>query len=530
MSKKQYALFEDRFLESFVGDTLLGDCKVAIIELVANSWDAGASEVHIEWPEEDGQRFSISDNGHGMTEQQFSTRYRKLAYNRNTEQGPYAEVPPSNKSLISRRKTFGRNGKGRLSAFAFGINYKVRTFRDGFENTFQVERDATHTLAFQKIGDTIEKDGHGTEIFVNNAARPNLTGEDTRKEIGMRFLTDPSFKVSVNGVLVTFQDVPEENINHLIIEVDKVGSFKVKIIDVQVSDKTTQQHGIAWHVKNRIVGECTWKGSGSEYLLDGRKAIAKRYIYIVDADSLEDAVLPDWTGFYPSNANYKKALPVIHERIKEHLLELSKSQREETFKEIQAANQNALNKMGLVSRERWEKFIKNVQEDCPTITSDDLEKLGGLLAKLETSDSKYELISTLANSTPEQLDDLAGLLAKWDIDFAKIVLDEIEFRTTLLEKVQLKVLSELTDEVQELQPLFHRGLWIFGPEYETIEYTSNQGMTKVIQDLFGVEKEKGSRNRPDFAILPDSTVGMYSLSKFDNDGAEVGVDRLTIVE
>ncbi|TWV88969.1 hypothetical protein [Chitinophaga pinensis] len=46
-------------------------------------------------------------------------------------------------------------------------------------------------------------------------------------------------------------------------------------------------------MKNRIVGECTWKGSGSEYLIDGRKTFAKRYIYIINADCLEEAVLPD---------------------------------------------------------------------------------------------------------------------------------------------------------------------------------------------------------------------------------------------
>lgn len=53
-------------------------------------------------------------------------------------------------------------------------------------------------------------------------------------------------------------------------------------------------------------------------------------------------------------------------------------------------------------------------------------------------------------------------------------------------------------------------------------------MTKVIQDLYG-EGELGSRNRPDFAILKDGSVGLYSCPKYDDEGAEVGIDRLTIV-
>jgi hypothetical protein len=94
----------------------------------------------------------------------------------------------------------------------------------------------------------------------------------------------------------------------------------------------------------------------------------------------------------------------------------------------------------------------------------------------------------------------------------------------------LKVKSTDTEEVQELQPLFHRGLWIFGPEYETIEYTSNEGMTTVIQKIFG-ENSKGSLNRPDFVIVPDGTVGFYGYARYDDeDGGEIGIASLTIVE
>jgi hypothetical protein len=127
------------------------------------------------------------------------------------------------------------------------------------------------------------------------------------------------------------------------------------------------------------------------------------------------------------------------------------------------------------------------------------------------------------------LDVLYGVLQKWDINFAKIVLDEVEYRMRLVEKLSTRVFSKLSDEVQDLQPLFHRCLWIFGPEYETIEYTSNVGMTKVIQELFG-GNIKGSQNRPDFAILKDSSVGLYSFPKYDDEGGEIGVDRLSIVE
>ena len=173
MSNKQTALFDDRFLESFAGKGIISDPKIAIIELIANAWDAASTRVEIVWPIEDGDNFSITDNGHGMTESQFNKRFRTLAYDRNKEQGSYAEVPTDHKSLIGKRPTFGRNGKGRLSGFAFGEFFQVKTWKDKKEVHYKVFSDDTNILAFQKLGEE-NKDGHGTQIFVNNAIKPQM--------------------------------------------------------------------------------------------------------------------------------------------------------------------------------------------------------------------------------------------------------------------------------------------------------------------------------------------------------------------
>ena len=70
---KQGCLFAPRFLEKFVGKSILYGPKTAIMELIANDWDAGATKVDIYWPKaEGGFTFSIADNGTGMTEQEIN--------------------------------------------------------------------------------------------------------------------------------------------------------------------------------------------------------------------------------------------------------------------------------------------------------------------------------------------------------------------------------------------------------------------------------------------------------------------------
>ncbi|SDL72300.1 Histidine kinase-, DNA gyrase B-, and HSP90-like ATPase [Pedobacter sp. ok626] len=525
---KQTALFADRFLESFAGKGIISDPKIALIELIANAWDASATKVEIQWPLDHGDLFSISDNGHGMTEVQFDKRFRTLSYDRTREQGGYAEVPEDLKAAVGKRPVFGRNGKGRLSGFAFGDFYQVKTWASGEEIHYKVFTDNSNLLAFNKLKQE-PADGHGTQVFVQNAKKPTISFEDIKMEVGMRFMVDPHFEVIINNERVTFMDIPDENITEIFAEVEGVGKIPIKIIDVQTTDRTTQLHGIAWHVKNRLVGECTWKGSGNEHLVDGRRIIAKRYIFIVQANCLEAAVVPDWTMFYPNDDKYKKVFEKVQEKIKDFILELNKENRKATFQEIENATRPVLKRMSIISRERWEKFVVAIQEECPSITHADLEKLGILLANLEQANSKFNLISILSSASVDDLDDIHSVLQKWDVNFAKIVLDEVEYRMRLVEKLQSRVISHLTDEVHDLQSLFHRGLWIFGPEYETIEYTSNVGMTKVIQQLFG-ETVAGTANRPDFAILKDSSVGLYGFPKYDQDGSEVGIDRLTVVE
>jgi hypothetical protein len=64
-------------------------------------------------------------------------------------------------------------------------------------------------LAFQKIGNS-KRQEHGTEIFVKQSTNSIISDELARTEIGMRFLSDPNFIVTVNSQKVTFSDIPKE--------------------------------------------------------------------------------------------------------------------------------------------------------------------------------------------------------------------------------------------------------------------------------------------------------------------------------
>lgn len=518
--------FDQRFLEQYAGPKILKDARTAVVELVANCWDAGATKVDILWPNSHAdQAFSITDNGIGLTPEEFYKRWWTIAYDRRQDLGSNAVFPPD--VNLAKRQAFGKNGRGRFAGFCFGPEYFVSTKKDGTENTFKVSKGIDKPLELDLVSSR-EAPGHGTKVFVQLSNPINLTPEEARQEIGMRFLFDPDFKVTLDGSQINFSDIPHTNLAKETFTVRGVGEVTVVVIDTQTTDRTTYQHGVAWQVKGRGVGKCTWKGR-FEHLVDGRRIEAKRLTFIVYADCLEDAVLPDWSGFDQTSDAVEQVYEGVGTFIKEFLYDFSKSRREDTFQEIKTANVAVLRRLGPAGRDNWKRFVTSVQKDCPSIAEKDLKKLADVMATLEESKSRYALLHRLGELDADQIDDLQQILKDWTVDMAKVVLDEIKTRMLLLSELEKKINDPKTDEVQELQPLFERGLWIFGPEYETIEFTSNKGMTTVIQKLFK-GKSKGSTNRPDFAILPDGTVGLYSYYRFNDEGAEVGVERLTIVE
>jgi len=54
---------------------IISEPRTAILELIANSYDAGATSIII-WPPEKGQKFSVTNDGIGMIRAEFDRSSR----------------------------------------------------------------------------------------------------------------------------------------------------------------------------------------------------------------------------------------------------------------------------------------------------------------------------------------------------------------------------------------------------------------------------------------------------------------------
>ncbi|MEL6407459.1 MAG: hypothetical protein AAFR81_24015, partial [Chloroflexota bacterium] len=127
----------------------------------------------------------------------------------------------------------------------------------------------------------------------------------------------------------------------------------------------------------------------------------------------------------------------------------------------------------------------------------------------------------IALLNPTDVDTLTEILDKWNVHDAQIILEELE-----------RVVDADSDELHVIQPLIEKGLWIFGPEYESVSYTSNKGLTQVIRGLMNVpdaQIEK-PRRRPDFVVLPDTRIGVFSCDSYGTNAEVDGIAKVLLLE
>lgn len=195
-----------------LGISLYNSIPPVLSEIVANSWDADASEVKI-CIHKDDDIISISDNGHGMNEADINGKYLKVGYDKRNNE------PPLTKKF--ERPPMGRKGIGKLSVFAIAHVVEVYTTREGEKHALvldaneiekAVSSEETGGFYTPAEGDTGKIDfDEGTRIVLKGLKK-NITAttiKGLRQRLSRRFSIigeSNNFSVSVNGAAITSQD------------------------------------------------------------------------------------------------------------------------------------------------------------------------------------------------------------------------------------------------------------------------------------------------------------------------------------
>ena len=135
MSDSPFEMLFDPGTIKHLGVRMYSTLPPAIAEIIANAYDAEASQVTVKLCEEDGSpvAITVTDDGDGLTQDEINNKFLVIGRNRRDE----GDEP----SPIHGRKRIGKKGLGKLALFGLAKRMTITTRRGGKCNEFILDWD-----------------------------------------------------------------------------------------------------------------------------------------------------------------------------------------------------------------------------------------------------------------------------------------------------------------------------------------------------------------------------------------------------
>ena len=519
MKAEKYTLKIDLNVLNHLGLNLYSNLPAVLSELIANAWDADATEVKITTSKNE---ITIEDDGCGMNAEELNQKFLSVGYQRRKEM-------KDDLTSKLKRKVMGRKGIGKLSIFSIaehieiytkkedtlGISMKVKDIQK------KIEQKALFHPTEIKINEDNKISGNtGTRIILKKLKKRVTSSIDNNlsKRVARRFdIWSDQFKVSINGTEISIED--RDYYNKLEFAVTYGGYTKENFKKI---DKDTL------HTKPAPEGISGWIGlvKKSDGLQDGSDNLNKISVLSRGKVALEDIL-----ELYREGGLYTKYL--IGE-IKADFLDITgkediatssrqnfiqNDERFETlktfiFKElkfIQKSRADYKNKEG--ARKASEiPAIKDWFKSLKGDAGESAKKLFGKINQIATDEEHRKTLFTHGVLAFEHLRHKEKLqqLDKLDVESLEEAvklfssLDDIE--ATLYHQItqgRLEIINKLillnNDDAREnvVQELIYSHLWLLDPSWDRatetpeIEQTVKKGFQKVSKKLS--EEEKNAR-------------------------------------
>ena len=194
-----------------LGINLYSTVPAVLSEIVANAWDADATQVRVNLDSVD-KRIVIQDNGTGMTRAEVIERFLTVGFRRRTATG--SKTPKLGRSPM------GRKGIGKLSSFSIAQVVTFYTVKDGEKTAFRMDVNTIRERIMvnndesyypEELTDWPDNIADGTRIVLSGLQKQmtTLTKRGLRQRLSRRFsIIGPNydFEVLVDGTGVTPAD------------------------------------------------------------------------------------------------------------------------------------------------------------------------------------------------------------------------------------------------------------------------------------------------------------------------------------
>jgi hypothetical protein len=524
---------------------------IAIAELVANSWDAGATSVNVLVPNENDYEVETSeiciiDNGIGMSDDDVENQYLVVGRNRRL-------ADPENKI---NRPIMGRKGIGKLAGFGLANNIEIITWRDNVSTQLTLDikdlkTDAGETKLLEIPGVIIPnpKDlpsDAGTIITLRNLKHkspPDIAA--LRESLSRRFSrrVRGEMHISINGEKIKEPELdidqrfPEKGMNSATLQdggkvryyyaftKSNIRSKELQGFTVYVKGKTAQAPPFFFHVETTASG-LHW----ARYMTGEIEAD-----YIDDGSDDESDLIStdrqeiDWAD--EGSFALKKWGDELTRKALREWAEIKGERMESAIMQLPEIT-DRVEKMDKSSQTQVSRFLKQLGQ-----AETDNERafhLADSLVRAYEYRHFHDMIDQIEDvgDNPEQLALLLEHLREWKVLESRAILEVIKGRLEVIEKFHSMIVNNAPETASSLNADNMHDLlagypWILNPEWQVL--AEEKKISKQLKEWSASDiKDQDERMRYDFLALSDEQ--KLVVIEIKRSGHSVELDELHRLE
>jgi signal transduction histidine kinase len=198
---------EGRLLQE-LGERLVAKPEVALVELIKNAYDADSPSCEVRL-EKAGKILTIADQGHGMTYDEFATKWMRIATSAKVKQ---------RLSRVYKRRLTGAKGIGRFAVRYLGSHLTLITIAEDKERKCKTKLTARFDwLKIDRQRDIRETKVDYTLEQVESNTMTGTTLQVQKLRVPTNFISAPSFRADVLKIVTPLQglDAGRFKLTHL---------------------------------------------------------------------------------------------------------------------------------------------------------------------------------------------------------------------------------------------------------------------------------------------------------------------------
>jgi hypothetical protein len=489
----------DTKLTKLLGETYRSS-EIALKELVDNAWDANARSVAITLPEPlTGDSLVVRDDGTGMTAQELRNEYLNIASDKRSRIGK--ETPGL------KRRVKGRKGIGKFAGLTLAGMMQIETVARGKKCTLVIDKKELNDneADLEKVPLSLEEEAAkagevGTTITLSLLdSNLNFPTPDRLREVLIyEYGREDSFKVFVNGVPLSVQDVPGET-STIAATLPTAGNVDLKFTVADGKKRLPRSPGIILKVAGKAVGKPQLFGLDEDEEIPAK--LARRIYGEVEIPGMEDYVTADWGGVIENSKAYQEAEATIRTELKKGLKETYGKEMSLQKARLKRQIDLRLQKLPENRRRFADDAIQRILVRFYGDSEEKIESVVGVALDAMEHDAYWEVLDRIYKAKDSDVGSFAEALEQFGLLELSTIGIHARQRRIFLDRVDELLLNPATVE-KEAHKAFDNNLWMLGRSYSMM--SSNATLRSVVETYCG-QNFTGDRaaKRPDLLLSQD---------------------------